>query len=1152
MSSLVSNLSPSLSKDATRPLLALVGVGIKLALLVVSGTPTSSPTRTVSLTPSKTSFDPRNVSSSPVSIATSAIVITTLVLGVLYAKGFFGQGGGGGNQPEIDPNGGVDGERGSPPDADPSVDHDHEPGSDHHGDDKLVDTGEEPPPPPPRAVAVDSWLPRRWRLLLLLLLLLLAFYLRETLRQNLKMAIKAYQFKRAFQLHWFTGRILRVVKRMRNDPLGQIVLNSLICCLHPAHAMFALVIIYGVYTSMWLYGRWILFPLPCFAARFSIRHPLPGSLLATSLLAFLASAIHYGYFTLHDLLIWARLPVLHYLCGGPLFLATFGIDLCFTITEQWTVLYHKYTQIPGYHLISLPRQDTDALNSVLLYPVLVVCISAPSFGVIGDESFTRFLAPVFTLPLHVASSSLPIPMGPESTALNPPTPTDSDSAFASDPTQAPTHVGPQPTASRSASDSSGYRAILFSVEPSNGENLFRQRWRLPRTTTHRVRLLHPEQSPASSEQPANSVNLRRRNSPKNRDRRFRFAGHPNLPPTRRALDRRRYAASQLNRNGRLTTFSLLAPEPPSASKMKLTSRPIVVPRVPLFQRKSPSPLKPLLLVNRMREIEQPTSPKKRRGNPAVKVLRLLGLKKKKVKADIECDGYVIVAATSPTTPKAPFIVPRSCEPSTRRILPRPASAMSRVSPRGAGAQEALRFIAPPPAAFSKPALSHPVLGRLDRKEASTPVKLGSYTKAARTTPFKKSDVVVPPAGLRPLRLRTDAMPVRIPVPLATLSPISVASSPPTKSKSTSSSRIPRYVARQSTALPVHLDDACVLSGALKIAATPLNTADADSTAPIPDPATFHTIKSPAIRLMSVATIQTQEEEFVDFKTAAVSVPNVEGPRKISSDMAVQTEASPNEASKIVCAEMGIQTELETVPPVESEAIPSALSATSSDGADTKPGILAALKALQGRMVAENSSPPKAEKENQVANPWTRAKRDSSSLLDELKERVSRRKANPTPSPTPSTKLPRAHSKSEFAVLKSRRAAVVVSKENTGQEEEGEEGELMQLFRRRGVDGVGRIPLGVVDKNTAIPNQQALRGPRKLRRIVVPPVVEGSVPSRNPQIQSEINRLRAQGKVGGKAVAGQEGYPQKIHKIGGARVEVDARKRAVVAPKAKTE
>ncbi|KAJ7146087.1 hypothetical protein C8R44DRAFT_863896 [Mycena epipterygia] len=40
------------------------------------------------------------------------------------------------------------------------------------------------------------------------------------------------------------------------------------------------------------------------------------------------------------------------------------------------------------------------------------------------------------------------------------------------------------------------------------------------------------------------------------------------------------------------------------------------------------------------------------------------------------------------------------------------------------------------------------------------------------------------------------------------------------------------------------------------------------------------------------------------------------------------------------------------------------------------------------------------------------------------------------------------------------------------------------------------------------------GTRRVRRLVVPPILEGSVPSRNPQIRMELDRLRAQQKVGG--------------------------------------
>ncbi|KAF8205682.1 hypothetical protein K438DRAFT_1964097 [Mycena galopus ATCC 62051] len=79
----------------------------------------------------------------------------------------------------------------------------------------------------------------------------------------------------------------------------------------------------------------------------------------------------------------------------------------------------------------------------------------------------------------------------------------------------------------------------------------------------------------------------------------------------------------------------------------------------------------------------------------------------------------------------------------------------------------------------------------------------------------------------------------------------------------------------------------------------------------------------------------------------------------------------------------------------------------------------------------------------------------------------------------------------------------------------EDSELQRVFRSKGAGG--RRPFRAGDTNSTAgssPDHAPLPRRRKLRRIVVPPLAEGSVPSTNPQIQSELERLRAQGKVGG--------------------------------------
>ncbi|KAJ7815986.1 hypothetical protein B0H14DRAFT_2603034 [Mycena olivaceomarginata] len=68
---------------------------------------------------------------------------------------------------------------------------------------------------------------------------------------------------------------------------------------------------------------------------------------------------------------------------------------------------------------------------------------------------------------------------------------------------------------------------------------------------------------------------------------------------------------------------------------------------------------------------------------------------------------------------------------------------------------------------------------------------------------------------------------------------------------------------------------------------------------------------------------------------------------------------------------------------------------------------------------------------------------------------------------------------------------------------------VKLFRQQKETGGRRVSLGAVDTNvagnSASTDKQGTRWPR---RIFVPPVVEGSVPSRNPRIAAKIAGLRA--------------------------------------------
>ncbi|KAJ7035630.1 hypothetical protein C8F04DRAFT_513633 [Mycena alexandri] len=337
----MSSLTFSLTSGAVRPLVVLVGAGIEVAFLLASKSPNIpsssvvSPTRMRDVEPSKTLFNPGNAAFSSTFIATGAIAVTTLFLGVLYWKGLLGRGNNDDDDHDADHNdsGGSGGEvpsRGDPPGADPTDHHHNEPGPNLDGE----HPGEEPPPPPPPGPGIDSFIPNRWILLIILLLILVAIYFRQKIsqiRQYIQVVIALYKRKRAMEKHWIAGPLLRTVWRMRSHWLGSLVLNQ---SLHLSHAGIVMLVIYAQYDSMWFFARWILLSMPRMAARFSIRHLLLGSSVASVVAALLGFAIHRDCLTLAELWGWLQLSVLHYIHGCRLLFATLAIDLHFSVFQQ--------------------------------------------------------------------------------------------------------------------------------------------------------------------------------------------------------------------------------------------------------------------------------------------------------------------------------------------------------------------------------------------------------------------------------------------------------------------------------------------------------------------------------------------------------------------------------------------------------------------------------------------------------------------------------------------------------------------------------------------------------------------------------------------------------------------------------------------------
>ncbi|KAJ7920691.1 hypothetical protein B0H13DRAFT_1986724, partial [Mycena leptocephala] len=254
------------------------------------------------------------------------------------------------------------------------------------------------------------------------------------------------------------------------------------------------------------------------------------------------------------------------------------------------------------------------------------------------------------------------------------------------------------------------------------------------------------------------------------------------------------------------------------------------------------------------------------------------------------------------------------------------------------------------------------------------------------------------------------------------------------------------------------------------------------------------------KLMTLATdtaVQTDLEE-----------PTCIGIEKLvmlAMDTAMQTD--PEEPAPIAVKEQIVPKETSS-PMVSSRATVDMASQTDPEevrAASPKPDfktLSASIRTKHARTAAatdSNTAPP--------SNSWGRMKRDSSGLLDELKNHLAWCKPHATSPPPPQTTVPsRSPTMPKFPALRTRRQ---INKENVQPEVVGE---LLQVFKRKASGP--RAPLGVVNTNVGGTDQPALVGARKIRRIVVPPVAEGSVPSRDPRIQGELDRLRAQGKVGG--------------------------------------
>ncbi|KAJ7443952.1 hypothetical protein B0H11DRAFT_2291427 [Mycena galericulata] len=430
---------------------------------------------------------------------------------------------------------------------------------------------------------------------------------------------------------------------------------------------------------------------------------------------------------------------------------------------------------------------------------------------------------------------------------------------------------------------------------------------------------------------------------------------------------------------------------------------------------SPPGLKPLVLVNRLNDAMLSTpAVKKKRGNPGTRLLRLLGLKKKKEKSDVARTDYVLVekapSKAGPPPSKAPFVVPLRYSPLEscgRPVSHAPSRPMDRAS---------RDFGSPPRIAIeSSPRMA--AISRTSAFECSS--NLVSANRRAEET-VAHSEIRRAEQGLYKFVLLPSMRVFETHTP----------------------KRFYRFDAGRRV--------------------RELHTAARYF-------ATFSGTEAEEPRLLVDFGTQTNSEEHRPLDERY--------PVSVHSSLEVSSRPSHSPKAAI------------------------------RRGAS---GLIAAIKAKQASAPAtkKQSALPTNPSPRAPSLPSTSRTKHTSAVLDELRDRLAGGKSlTPTPPrqdrPTPSPYT--------FAGLRTRRS---VAKENP----EGEEGELFKVFRRRfnGVNGSARALLGPVDINTNASSSSeqpgGSHGTRKLRRIIVPPVTEGSVPSRDPRILSELDRLRAQAKL----------------------------------------
>ncbi|KAJ7481793.1 hypothetical protein FB451DRAFT_1170939 [Mycena latifolia] len=517
-----------------------------------------------------------------------------------------------------------------------------------------------------------------------------------------------------------------------------------------------------------------------------------------------------------------------------------------------------------------------------------------------------------------------------------------------------------------------------------------------------------------------------------------------------------------------------------------------------------SGLKPLVLVGRL-EAHQAAKPAKKRSN----LLRVLKKKKTKTKAD--STGFVFVnpapAPGIPASPKPPFVVP--LRHSSDIFPPVVHTTVSAPVPRA--------IVGPLPRALPPPLSRQrvPVFTQREMrpvKSVSAPRSLPSAASALR------NPLVIGPgparsftaAGFKQLYLND-----RVVIPPAAASPpVDGYSTAGDTSTSSSHTRCARsyHVGKLKSCKGLQDPKISRSSGqflkllCLQLILCPLRVSDVLADSSLFGPATVSDYGSPN----SAASPSTSLE------ACHIPLPSASSVSLAQSSSSAVTEATPQK----ICVEIAIQTDPQEQALTEQQApmknlknVNVATLASPKTGMKTiRSGLIAALKARQAMpatspdvSIDKNRTTRTAFPPSTTPSPWSKTKRDTSALLDELKDRLARRKTPSLQTQMAGTSSSSAKTPTPFIALRPRRPP---DKENV----EPEEGELLQLFKRRRATGDIRVPFGVVDVSVEGPRPLSESGARKFRRVVVPPVVEGSVPSRDARILSELDRLRAQGKV----------------------------------------